>query len=117
MLQTHGTSGTAVILSGWKEIANYMGRGVRTVQRWEKLGLPIRRPSAQLRTAVLARGSDLDAWLANASTRSQMIVSELRLRIQALESENAELRRELMRLRSIVSKRAPAKGLGRSTVA
>jgi hypothetical protein len=117
MLQNHGTSGTAVILSGWKEIANYLGRGVRTVQRWEKLGLPIRRPSAQLRTAVLARGSDLDAWLANASTRSQIIVPEWRLRIEALENENAELRRELMRLRSTVSKRKPVRGPERSTVA
>lgn len=33
------------ILSGWKEIANYLRKGVRTVQRYEReLGLPIRRP-------------------------------------------------------------------------
>ena len=32
-------------LNTWKEIATYMGRGVRTVQRWEReLGLPVRRP-------------------------------------------------------------------------
>ncbi len=29
-------------LNGWKEIAAHFGKGVRTVQRWEKaLGLPV----------------------------------------------------------------------------
>jgi len=37
------------ILSGWKEIACHLGRGVRTVQRYEReLGLPIRRPLGNL---------------------------------------------------------------------
>ena len=31
-------------LNGWKEIANRLGKGVRTAQRWEKAyGLPVRR--------------------------------------------------------------------------
>jgi hypothetical protein len=30
-------------LEGWKEIATYLRRGVRTVQRWERDGLPVRR--------------------------------------------------------------------------
>ena len=31
-------------LDGWKEIASFLGRGVRTVQRWETaLGLPVHR--------------------------------------------------------------------------
>jgi hypothetical protein len=30
------------ILSGWKDIANHLGMGVRTVQRYEReLGLPV----------------------------------------------------------------------------
>lgn len=30
------------LLSGWKEIANYLGKGVRTVQRYEyELLLPV----------------------------------------------------------------------------
>jgi hypothetical protein len=30
------------LLNGWKEIAGFFGRGVRTVQRWEQqLGLPV----------------------------------------------------------------------------
>jgi hypothetical protein len=32
-------------LTTWKEVAAYLGKGVRTVQRWEaELGLPVRRP-------------------------------------------------------------------------
>jgi CheY-like chemotaxis protein len=51
------------ILNGWKEIAQFMGRGVRTVQRWEAIGLPIRRPNARNRSAVVAFGNELEGWL------------------------------------------------------
>jgi hypothetical protein len=38
------TSGEPSFLSDWKSIAEYVGKGVRTVQRWEvQLGLPLRR--------------------------------------------------------------------------
>jgi phage terminase Nu1 subunit (DNA packaging protein) len=40
-------------LNGWKEIANYLGRGVRTVQRWEEMGMPVRRPSKSSRSSVV----------------------------------------------------------------
>lgn len=53
------------VLTCWKDIANYMGKGVRTVQRWEQeLGLPVRRPLGSSKKAVLARPADLDAWVA-----------------------------------------------------
>jgi len=52
------------ILNSWKEIAGYLGRGVRTVQRWEaQLGLPIHRPAGKDHSAVLAFSSELDQWL------------------------------------------------------
>jgi phage terminase Nu1 subunit (DNA packaging protein) len=52
------------VLNSWKEIAAYMGRGVRTVQRWEReLGLPVRRPRGKERSAVIALKADLDRWL------------------------------------------------------
>jgi predicted DNA-binding transcriptional regulator AlpA len=60
------TSGDSTVLSSWKDIAEYLGKGVRTVQRWEHhLGLPVRRPigSSQKSAVVLYRG-DVDAWLA-----------------------------------------------------
>jgi len=52
------------LLNSWKEIAAYLDRGVRTVQRWEAhFGLPVRRPSGQHRSSVIAFKDDLDAWL------------------------------------------------------
>lgn len=53
------------VLTCWKDIAQYMGKGVRTVQRWEQeFGLPVRRPLGSSKKAVIARPSDLDAWVA-----------------------------------------------------
>jgi hypothetical protein len=55
-------------LSGWKEIANYLRKGTRTVQRYErKFGLPVRRPAGKPWGSVLATRGELDAW-ANASS-------------------------------------------------
>jgi hypothetical protein len=56
----------AGLLNSWKEIAMYLGRGVRTVQRWEKLGLPVRRLSPGSRVAVIASTRDIDRWLDSA---------------------------------------------------
>jgi len=53
-----------VVLKGWKEIAKYLGAGVRSVQRYERAGtLPIRRPTGQSRGAVFATKSELDTWV------------------------------------------------------
>ncbi len=58
------------VLSSWKEIASYLGKGVRTVQRWEReLDLPVRRPKPNEKQIVLAFPEELDAWLRNQSSR------------------------------------------------
>src|SRR5258708_7364099 len=56
----------STVLSSWKDIARYLGKGVRTVQRWERhLGLPVRRPiGASQKSAVLLYRGDVDTWLA-----------------------------------------------------
>ena len=52
------------VLNSWKEIASYLGRGVRTVQRWEHdSALPVHRPKGKDRSAVLAIREELDQWL------------------------------------------------------
>ncbi|HLJ87414.1 MAG TPA: hypothetical protein VKZ53_11365 [Candidatus Angelobacter sp.] len=52
------------ILHCWKEIADYLSAGVRTVQRWEtEFALPVRRPRGTKRSAVLAFSSEIDAWV------------------------------------------------------
>jgi hypothetical protein len=57
-------------LSGWKEIANYLGKGVRTVQRYEReLGLPVRRPAGKSTGSVVATRVELDAWVAASPIR------------------------------------------------
>jgi hypothetical protein len=60
-----GENYRAPILTSWKEIASYLGKGVRTAQRWEQcMGLPVRRPEgAKNKNKVLAHTADLDAWL------------------------------------------------------
>ena len=56
----------SAVLSSWKDITKYLGKGVRTVQRWERqLGLPVRRPNgASQKSAVALYRGDVDAWVA-----------------------------------------------------
>jgi len=50
-------------LDSWKEIAAYLGRGIRTVQRWEREeGLPVHRLAHDKRGSVYARREELAAW-------------------------------------------------------
>ena len=57
-------------LTSWKEIAVYLGKGVRTVQRWERqLGLPVRRPNIRARGPVHTTRAELERWLEERWTR------------------------------------------------
>jgi Tol biopolymer transport system component len=50
-------------LDSWKEIASYLSRGERTVQRWEREeGLPVHRLTHQKQGSVFAYKEELDAW-------------------------------------------------------
>jgi TolB-like protein len=50
-------------LDSWKEIANFLGREVRTVQLWEKReGLPVHRHFHSKQGSLFAFRSELDAW-------------------------------------------------------
>jgi len=54
------------LLNGWKEIASWSGKSVRSVQRWERdLGLPVHRIKTADGQSVYARRSELDAWRAS----------------------------------------------------
>jgi hypothetical protein len=55
--------GPEQLLQAWKDIAAYMRRDVRTVQRWEKLlELPIHRLKDSRSGSVFAYKRELDAW-------------------------------------------------------
>jgi hypothetical protein len=52
-------------LNGWKEIALHLGKGTRTVQRWEKLyGLPVHRIGREGGEIVFAFRDEIDRWMA-----------------------------------------------------
>lgn len=56
-------------LDSWKAIADYLGRHVTTLQRWEhEEGLPIHRHRHEKRGSVYAYTAELDAWLQARST-------------------------------------------------
>ncbi len=53
-------------LDSWGEIASYLGREVRTVQRWERTeDLPVHRHEDQKKSTVYAYTSELDEWFKN----------------------------------------------------
>jgi phage terminase Nu1 subunit (DNA packaging protein) len=57
------------VFTSWKDIASFFGKGVRTVQRWErKFGLPISRPTAA-KNVVLATESELREWIRRSSSQ------------------------------------------------
>jgi adenylate cyclase len=56
-------------LDSWKEIAAYLNRGARTVQRWEREeGLPVHRLQHDKLGSVYAYAAELDAWWAGRRT-------------------------------------------------
>ncbi len=88
------------VLNSWKEIAAYLGRGRRTVQRWEReFGLPVHRPNRRRRSAVVADPKELDAWLSRApklvelrrATHAQPAYDRLRKNTELLAQRAAEL--------------------------
>ena len=99
------------ILSGWKNIATFLGKGVRTVQRYERLlGLPIRRPAAKPKGSVLATKRELEAWIAaspirevfslpaagrTTPSRDGLILKDGLAEMRRLRQQMSELRREL----------------------
>jgi hypothetical protein len=58
------TSAAPKVLNSWKEIASYLDRGVRTVQRWEReLQLPVRRIGKGRRSPVYVLIPELNFWM------------------------------------------------------
>jgi hypothetical protein len=105
------------ILSGWKDIANYLGKAVRTVQRYEyELGLPVHRPAGRLRGSVIAAKSDLDAWAVSRPTRDipvlmdsnhdpSALLDQLKTKLaefKRLREETAESRQALAKSRKVL---------------
>ncbi len=88
------------ILNSWKEISSYLGRGVRTVQRWEVFfGMPVHRPAGKERSAVVAFAAELDAWLQSERTQVTLGMKTLSFGLQQAPSEQLQrMRLETNRL-------------------
>ena len=58
------------VLDSWKEIAEHLGRDVRTAMRWERSrGLPVHRLPGGRKSAVYALRSELEQWRGQAEKR------------------------------------------------
>ncbi|MBK7927177.1 MAG: tetratricopeptide repeat protein [Bryobacterales bacterium] len=58
------------VLDSWKEIAEHLGRDVRTAMRWERSrGLPVHRLPGGRKAAVYALRSELEQWRGKAHKR------------------------------------------------
>ncbi|MBV9342579.1 MAG: hypothetical protein JO159_17040 [Acidobacteria bacterium] len=96
-----------MILSGWKEIARYLGCGVRTAQRWEGAGLPIHRPLPGGRSHIVAETRDLDSWLQySVAWRSKN--DDLLIHLERAH----KLRADLQRARQVMHERMEALSKG-----
>jgi hypothetical protein len=60
------------VLRSWKEIADYLGACVKTVQRWEQeYRFPVRRLKASKGAMVFALKTEVDHWLQTETRRAQ----------------------------------------------
>jgi hypothetical protein len=59
-------NGDGTRLDSWKQIAAYLDRDIRTVQRWaQNKGLPVHRVTGGRGQSVFAFSGELDVWLRN----------------------------------------------------
>jgi tetratricopeptide (TPR) repeat protein len=74
-------------LESWKEIAAYLKREVRTVQRWEKQeGLPVHRHQHDAGHTVYAYKAEIDAWWGPGHFRLERSEREEKMPDKGLES-------------------------------
>lgn len=62
------TGGQRRRLDSWKEIAEYLGRDVRTATRWEAQGLPLHRVPGGRGASVFAYADEIDDWMGKRGT-------------------------------------------------
>ena len=101
-----------MILSGWKQIAQYLKCGIRSAQRWQRIGLPVKRLYVGRRSPVLADSEQIDLWLKDGNLRhlnndellanrqrNRELVSQVQHSRQTLRERMADLRKEVAALR------------------
>jgi hypothetical protein len=88
-------------LDTWKEIAVYLGREVRTAQRWAKReGLPVHRHFHAKASTIYAFKHEVDAWL----QMRRLVTSE-----PPPKKERSECVAECLNPKLLAARRAPAR--------
>ena len=89
----------AAVLTSWKSIAQYMGTGVRTVQRWTtERGFPVRGTGSGHKRLVIAMTEEIDEWVRSQSLHGSDMNHQsepeetLQERIATLQSQIGSLR-------------------------
>ena len=82
------------VLTGWQQIAAFLGHPAAVVQRWASEGMPVHREGRYVATTT----DDLTAWLAKPSGKPV-----------AVATENTDLASELKRGLAFVKKEKAAK--------
>jgi hypothetical protein len=115
------------VLTSWKEIAAYLGKGVRTVQRWEEeLRLPVRRPYGLDKHVVVALPEELDKWVherlrprdnrppAHAQSDRTAQIERMHRLLQVMQQRTETLQKNVETLQksatSMAEKRGPFRG-------
>jgi hypothetical protein len=87
------------VLNGWKEIANHMRQGERTVKRWEQFGLPVHRVGELQKGPVFAFVEEVEKWEKTTGTRNADVIQKLENKVKSLEAEVRLLKRENRKLK------------------
>src|SRR5712672_710739 len=79
-------------LDSWGEIASYLSREVRTVQRWEVTeGLPVHRHEHKKKSTVYAYTGELDGWIKNRQPKDDPIADDAFARQQTLAGTDSPI--------------------------
>jgi TolB-like protein/cytochrome c-type biogenesis protein CcmH/NrfG len=79
-------------LDSWGEIASYLGREVRTVQRWETTeGLPVHRHEHKKKSTVYAYAGELDEWIKNRQPKDDPAADDAFARAQELSGTDSPI--------------------------
>jgi TolB-like protein/Tfp pilus assembly protein PilF len=79
-------------LDSWGEIASYLGREVRTVQRWERTeGLPVHRHEHKKKSTVYAYSGELDSWIKKRQPKDDPEADDAFAREQALSGTDSPI--------------------------
>ena len=70
------------VVRSWQNIANYIGRTPRTVQRWEhQFGMPVHRTQISGGRIVFAFARELDFWLRSTPSKRAWVPQPLYFRL------------------------------------